>query len=183
MKKSVFLLFVFPFIFSCEKDVAQDEELNSFSASEKVDYTYEEFSRLSVCEKLTFGTWVLKEDSLSVNQNPDRNLDRCITHGYYMWKPIFDSVRIEGDGKMYFDSKAGTIDSSFTCSSEEFYSTFPHFKFCTVNSFVEWKLVNDTTLQFHGMSPVFENVKNPDWSLYQVEVFGSLVLRSDNLEN
>lgn len=178
MKRSIFLLFVFSFIFSCEKDVTQDE---LFTVSPKVDYTYEEFKRLPVCEKLTFGTWILREDSLYVSEDPDRNLDRCVTHGYYMWKPIFDSVRIKGDGEVYFDAKKGTIDSSFICSSEEFYSTFPHFNFCTVNSYVEWKLFNDTTLQLHAMSPVFDNIKSPDWMVYQVEVFGTLVLRSDHL--
>lgn len=181
MKNNLFLLFVFPLIFSCEKDVAQDEELNSFSSSEKVDYTYEEFKRLPVCDKLKFGTWILREDSLYVNNNPDRSLDRCPSSGYFLWQPIYDSIRVFGDGELYFDGNPYSVDSSFRCSSGKFRTDFRYFRHCTKDCFAEGILINDTTIEVYAKSPVFDYIKNDGWGLWQVEMFGTLVLRSDHL--
>lgn len=184
MKRSIFLLFVFPFIFSCEKDVTQDETVKDFSSSPKVDYTYEEFSRLSNCEKLKFGTWCVVKDSLSLESCYRDCGEVFKSIGISIYTPISETLRIEGDKRIYLDKSTQSLDTSFVCDSGNFLvNPFKDAKGkIYFSGYLKGELINDTTFSVYGITPWQESTKHGD-PVYAIrnEVFYTLVLRSDHL--
>lgn len=185
MKRSIFLLFVFPFIFSCEKDVTQNEAVYSFSSSPKVDYTYEEFKRLPVCEKLTFDTWEVVFDSIKwmICYNDCNNVLK--KQGIVKWIPARKTLEVKRDGRVIRDmSIFEWKDTNFDCSSGKFlvYPFHDGYGNLIEDGYLEGELVNDTTLTLYGITPWQQSVKNGDPDdILRNEAYYTLVLRSDHL--
>ncbi|WP_417609175.1 hypothetical protein [Owenweeksia hongkongensis] len=185
MKKVLFLpALLCIFIFSCNKEANQDDELYTFSGSEKVKYTYEEFKMLSTCDKLTFGTWHVVKDSI--------NLESCYRDcgeilkgiGIMHYKPISKTLRIEGDKRIYPDKSTRSLDTSFVCDAAKFlvYPFQDAKGKIYVTGYLKGELINDTTLSVYGITPWQESTKPGDATFaIRNEVFYTLVLRSDHL--